>query len=74
MDEVKDKLRVFNSCKYCNGEDKQMPVNQGSFTGDTLYVGLHGNVLEIESQTDHRMDSGEVEINYCPVCGRSLKI
>lgn len=61
-------------CKYCNEETNRIKYNE-KYYWDTFKI--KGNILEleleIEGTDDLKVDKyTEIEINYCPFCGRDL--
>lgn len=55
-------------CPYCNDETGDCLIDSSSIL---CYV--FGNRLWIELLKPHDLDAVFSDINYCPMCGRSLK-
>lgn len=53
-------------CRYCDLVSGDA-IDIGDNKNQTLYIERHNNNFSISTEND------EVDINYCPMCGRKLK-
>lgn len=68
-----EELRMeVEKCEYCNlvsGEEKE--IKEGCYAG--LFLERHNNTYTlIAVSTNRDIECVEIEINYCPICGRKL--
>ena len=58
-----------NMCKYCeNGDSIYYDDLDVYIIGNELNIDLNMNIEDVYIDNEY-----EIEINYCPMCGRKLK-
>ena len=59
-------------CEYCNllSGDR---VDIGYARQQTLFMERHNNTFSITTELEHSYEEDEIDINYCPMCGRKLR-
>lgn len=58
-------------CKCCNlvsGEE----IDIGNAKQQTLFIERHNNTYSITTKIENYIEEDEVDIKYCPMCGRKL--
>lgn len=65
---------MYNMCEYCSG--KEIKLNNLSYDcSDTIQI--KNNIMTISGETPVGYENVyfeiDVEIKYCPMCGRKLK-
>ena len=60
------------SCEYCEAKENKVLISTDcDETNFDIYVARNAPLLVAMSSTF--VDQSEIEINFCPMCGRSLK-
>lgn len=57
-------------CEFCDGKGKR--IKNGFTYGRVMINKMHGLYILRFDNSGNEYGYGQVEINYCPICGRKL--
>lgn len=67
----KNPCEIVRDCKYCNSNDCSKTLDEYGLAA--LRLEKYGDDFRLTALECGHYDEANIEINYCPFCGRKLK-